>query len=193
MTRTQDFKIQSTLSTRHALFYISNSGCQVINFKFKTHFSSKVQQEPVDLLNLNGSEKMSRFCFNGESKSENILFTSLFWHCLVCFQISTILRRKWPTLTILKVILQVAFHFFLLSGFFQQYHIRVFRLKHNKVPILPKHAISVSYLWQRCVCPSCKIFFENVVLFVTSILWVRSVTELLILNCVVINRLGWLS
>ena len=151
MTRTQDFKIQSTLSTRHALFYISNSGCQVINFKFKTHFSFKVQQEPVDLLNLNASEKMSRFCFNGESKSENILFTSLFWHCLVCFQISTILRRKWPTLTILKVILQVAFHFFLLSGFFQQYHIRVFRLKHNKVPIFSPNMESPYHTFGRGV------------------------------------------
>ena len=48
----------------------------------------------MDLLNRNGSEKMSRFCFNGESKSEKILFTSLSWHCLDFFQLSTTFRRR---------------------------------------------------------------------------------------------------
>ena len=49
---------------------------------------------------------------------------------------------------------------------------------------------SLSNLWQRCICPSCKIFLETVVLFVTSILWFWSVTELFILNCVVIKQAG---
>ena len=45
---------------------------------------------------------------------------------------------------------------------------------------------SCSYLWQRCICPSLKIFLKAVVLFVTSILWFWSIAELFILKCIVV-------
>ena len=46
---------------------------------------------------------------------------------------------------------------------------------------------SVEYLWQRCICPSLKIFFKTIVLFVTPILWFWSIAELLILICVAVK------
>ena len=43
---------------------------------------------------------------------------------------------------------------------------------------------SCSYLWQRCICPSLKIFLKAVVLFVTAILWFWSIAELFILESI---------
>lgn len=73
--------------------YLVNATCIILHFKFGLPSNQfwlktallKVKQEPVDLLNLNESENMSRFCFNGESKSESnlALFTSLSWHCFL--------------------------------------------------------------------------------------------------------------
>ena len=79
--KTLKFNLPCQRDMHYFTFQTQAAMLSILSLKHISLFLGK--QEPVDLLNRNGSEKMSRFCFNGESKSENILFTSLSWHCIV--------------------------------------------------------------------------------------------------------------